>query len=174
MRVADLMTPRVADCSPHESIRAAARRMVEHHCGCLPVMVRDDDRKRVVGIVTDRDLACRAVAEGLDPEQTEVRRCMSFPVHTITGDADLSECADRFTTLGVRRLVVVDGQNRCQGVISRVDLQRYVTATAEAGGPEAAGGTRPPAQTATPSSETPSFDLAPTFDPERGNPELTL
>ena len=130
MRVADLMTSAVADCSPEESIRTAAKRMVDCHCGCLPITVCDGGEKRLVGIVTDRDLACRAVAVGLDPEHTEVGRCMSFPVQTITRDADLGECADRFTILNIRRLVVVDAQNRCLGIISRADLQRFVTDTA--------------------------------------------
>ncbi|MBA3697372.1 MAG: CBS domain-containing protein [Planctomycetes bacterium] len=127
MRVADLMTANVADCSPEDSIRLAALRMNERRCGCLPVTVCDDGEKRLVGIVTDRDLACRAVAEGLDPENTQVALCMSFPVQTIARDADLCECAERFSTLGVRRLVVVDADNRCQGIISRADLYRFIT-----------------------------------------------
>jgi CBS domain-containing protein len=127
MRVADLMTSDVAECSPEDSIRIAAMRMNQRRCGCLPVMANDGGRKRLVGIVTDRDLACRAIAQGLDPELTKVARCMSFPVHTIPHDADLWECADRFTTIGVRRLVVVDEQNRCRGIISRADLNRFVT-----------------------------------------------
>lgn len=127
MRVADLMTADVAECSPDESVRAAAHRMNENRCGCLPVTVCDEGHKRLVGIVTDRDLACRVVAQGMDPEKTEVARCMSFPVQTIARDADLGECVDRFTTSGLRRLVVVDEQNRCQGIISRADLQRFVT-----------------------------------------------
>lgn len=142
MRVADLMTAEVAECSPEESARAAAHRMNEHRCGCLPVTVDDGGQKRLVGIVTDRDLACRVVAQGLDPETTAIARCMSFPVQTIARDADLGDCVDRFTTTGVRRLVVIDGQNRCQGIISRADLQRFVTTQAE-GEPAVNGGAFP-------------------------------
>ena len=126
MLVAELMTADIVECSPGEPIRVVAARMNERRCGCLPVMVQDGDQKRLVGIVTDRDLACRAVAEGLDPERTEVARCMSFPVQTIAPEADLWQCAERFSTLGVRRLVVVDGGNRCRGIISRADLNRFV------------------------------------------------
>lgn len=181
MRVADLMTSHVAACSPQESIRAAARRMVDHRCGCLPVTVCDGDQQRLVGIVTDRDLACRALAEGLDPEHTEVGRCMSFPVQTIARDADLGECADRLTTFSIRRLVVVDEQNRCLGIISRADLQRFIidTATAQGGDPS-------PAPTATTGSATASGSRSPagstsagdshrasTYNPDLGNAELT-
>lgn len=182
MRVADLMTSEVAECSPEESIRAAAKRMVDHHCGCLPVTVCDGDQRRLVGIVTDRDLACRAVAEGLDPEHTEVGRCMSFPVQTIARDADLGECADRFTTICIRRLVVVDDQNRCLGVISRADLQRFVTDTATTQGdkqtptpsPVDNRPTTPTKPAVAGSGSANGSDLTPTTNPERGNPELTL
>lgn len=182
MRVADLMTSDVAECSPEESIRTAAKRMVDHRCGCLPVIVCDGDQRRLVGIVTDRDLACRAVAEGLDPEHTDVGRCMSFPVQTIARDADLGECADRFTTISIRRLVVVDDQNRCLGVISRADLQRFVIDTATTqGGARTPAPTQTAGQTTAPSSQSPAgspsaggIDRSPTYDPDRGNPELTL
>lgn len=146
MRVADLMTPEVIDCSPDESICVAAHRMNEHHCGCLPVTVCDREDKRLVGIITDRDLTCRAMAQGMDPEKTEVARCMSFPVQTIARDADLGACADLFTASGLRRLVVVDEQNRCQGIISRADLQRFVITQAVNEQPSAPGGPRPIAQ----------------------------
>lgn len=158
MRVADLMSTEVAECSPDESLRVAAQRMNDHRCGCLPVMVRDGEDKRLIGIVTDRDLACRGVAQGLDPEHTGVDRCMSFPVHTIAREADLGECAERFTSVGVRRLVVVDEANRCLGIISRADLQRYVTSQAS---------TPPPAGSA-------PAEPFPTTTQTRSDPELTL
>lgn len=182
MRVADLMTSDVAECSPDESIRAAAKRMVDHHCGCLPVTVCDGDQRRLIGIVTDRDLACRAIAEGLDPEHTEVGRCMSFPVQTIARDADLGECVDRFAAIKIRRLVVVDDQNRCLGVISRADLQRFVIDTATTQGadrvPASTRASAPPTVSTTGSLMVPDssrgLEQAPAYDPERGNPELTL
>lgn len=155
MRVADLMTTAVAECSPDESIRVVAQRMNDHQCGCLPVTICDGGEKRLVGIVTDRDLACRAVAQGLDPERTMVSKCMSFPVHTITREADLGECAERFTGSGVRRLVVVDALNQLQGIISRADLQRFVM--------EQSAPTEPP-----PTAPFPATTL------KRSDPELTL
>ena len=126
MRVADLMSTGVAVCSPEESIRVAAQRMLERGCGCLPVTAWDGTQQRLVGIVTDRDLVCRAVAAGLDPEHTAVERCMSFPVHTIDAEVDIVACADRFTAVDVRRLVVTDGEHRCLGILSHTDLKRYV------------------------------------------------
>lgn len=135
MQVAALMTAPVIACAPDESLRGAARRMADHHCGCLPVTAHDDGgQQRLIGIVTDRDLACRGLAAGLDADHAQVHACMSFPVQTIAADADLGACAERFTTTGVRRLVVIDAGGRYIGVISRCDLQRYVTdSTAGAG-----------------------------------------
>jgi CBS domain-containing protein len=158
MRVADLMTTDVAMCSPRDSIRAAAQRMNDRRCGCLPVLAHEGDG-RLVGIVTDRDITCRAVAQGLDPERTEVARCMSFPVHTVARDADLGECAERFTAMGVRRLVVVNDDNRCLGIISRADLQRWVIEQAE---PVPQSGNGPPAE------------RFPATTATRSDPELTL
>lgn len=181
MRVADLMTSAVAVCAPQEPIRTAAHRMNERRCGCLPVLVDDAGQQRLVGIVTDRDLVCRAVALGLDPNGTEIARCMSFPVQTIASDADLGECAERFTTTGVRRLVVIDEQNRCQGVISRADLQRFVIKQASSDDHQDSPDERQRPATTTPTadqtSSTPTADEAgrfPATTPERGNPELTL
>jgi CBS domain-containing protein len=158
MQVGQLMTARIAECAPQDSIRAAARRMREVACGCLPVTSEDGGRKRLVGFITDRDLVCRVLAEGLDPDRTEVGRCMSVPVHTIRRDADLGDCADRFAAIGVRRLVVVDDQERCLGVISRADFHRYVAETVA----------REPARPA--AAEDDAFAIA----PRRDDPELTL
>jgi CBS domain-containing protein len=81
------MTSNPACCTPDQTVRDAAQLMREHDCGCIPV-VQDKQNKRLVGVVTDRDIACRATAEGKGPE-TSVRDVMSSDPKTCRADDDV-------------------------------------------------------------------------------------
>jgi len=94
---------------------------VDHDCGAIPV-VDSVDTRRPIGIVTDRDIACRAVAKGLNALELTARDCMSSPSVTIQEDASLDEAIQLMEDNRVRRLPVVDERGRCIGVVAQADI----------------------------------------------------
>lgn len=116
-----VMTKEVASCTPAVSARGAARLMAEEHVGSLPV-VEDSAGRRVVGVITDRDLVLRVMALGRDPEATRIEDVMTKRVITCLPSDDLDEATDRMMTQQVRRLYIVDAEGRLEGVISQADI----------------------------------------------------
>ena len=119
MKVSDAMSRDVQMTSPKESIRDAARTMAKIDAGALPVSEND----RLVGLITDRDIAVRAVAEGKAPT-TKVRDVMSDEVLYCFDDQDLDEVARNMAEMKVRRLPVLNREKRLVGIISFGDLAR--------------------------------------------------
>ena len=119
MKVSDAMSRDVAVASPTESIRNAARVMAKIDAGVLPVGEND----RLIGMITDRDIAIRAVAQGKAPT-TKVRDIMSEEVLYCYDDQDLGEVAQNMSEMKVRRLPVVNREKRLVGIISLGDLAR--------------------------------------------------
>jgi CBS domain-containing protein len=117
MRVSECMSTDVRIASPAWSICDAARAMKEIDAGFLPVGERD----RLVGMVTDRDIAIRAVAEGKGPD-TAVRDVMSGEVIYCFEDEDLDAVATKMSDRKVRRLPVLNRDKRLVGVVSLGDL----------------------------------------------------
>lgn len=120
MRVNELMSLRVELARPDESIQHAAQVMQRIDTGILPVGEHD----RLVGVITDRDIAVRAVAEGKDPKSTLVRDVMSGEVRYCYEDDDIEAVAENMAELQVRRLPVVDRDKRLCGIISLGDIAR--------------------------------------------------
>ena len=123
MKVSDAMSHDVQVASPTQSIRDAAKIMAKIDAGILPVGEND----RLIGMITDRDIAIRAVAEGKAPT-TEVRDIMSEEVRYCFDDQDLDEVARNMSQLKVRRLPVVNREKRLVGIISLGDLARSANA----------------------------------------------
>lgn len=119
--VRDIMSPDPATCTPATPIAEIARRMVEFDCGAVPV-VETDDEPRPVGMVTDRDIVCRLIAEGLNPLDCESADCMTTPCVTIPVDSDVNAARDLLTQNKIRRLVVVDENGLVCGMLSLADL----------------------------------------------------
>ena len=117
MKVSEAMTRDVRVANPNETIRDAARMMAEINAGSLPVGEND----RLVGVITDRDIAVRAVAEGKAPT-TKVRDIMSPEVLYCFDDQDLDDVARNMGDVKVRRLPVVNRDKRLVGIISLGDL----------------------------------------------------
>src|SRR3954452_11965866 len=84
----DVMTPDPACCSPGTTLDQVARLMVQNNCGEIPIIDRSD---RPIGVVTDRDIVCRVVAEGKNPMAHPVESCMTSSVVTVRGDAPIDE-----------------------------------------------------------------------------------
>lgn len=118
----DVMTPDPGCVTEHDSVQVAARLMRELHCGCLPV-VEDHRRKHIRGIVTDRDIALRAVAPG-KPLDTPVGEVMSAGVSCCRPDMRIEEVEDIMAERRVRRVPVVDDRGDCVGIIALADIAR--------------------------------------------------
>jgi CBS domain-containing protein len=121
MKAKNLMTPNPACCTPETSLRDVAAMFVDHDCGALPV-VESRESMKPVGIVTDRDIACRAIAKGINPLELSARDCMSSPSVTVGQDSSLDDCLAAMEENRVRRVVVVDELGRCCGIVSQADI----------------------------------------------------
>jgi CBS domain-containing protein len=119
MKVSDVMSQKVELASPTDTIQQAAKAMARIDSGMLPVGEND----RLVGVITDRDIAIRAVCEGKDPK-TPVREVMSNEVKYVYEDDDVSDVAENMAQLQVRRLPVLNREKRLVGIISLADIAR--------------------------------------------------
>ncbi|MFP4280697.1 MAG: CBS domain-containing protein [Halochromatium sp.] len=117
MQLQDVMTPQLEYIGLNQSMLDAARMMREHDIGMLPVL----EENQIVGILTDRDMVTRGLAEGIDPE-TPVSRIMTSGVEVRHTDDDVEEAARLMERKQIRRLVVVDRTERSVGVVSLGDL----------------------------------------------------
>jgi len=113
MKVSEVMTPHVRLTDPDETIRDAASAMADADVGSLPVGEND----RLVGMITDRDIALRAVAEGRGP-QTRVRDVMTQRIQYCFEDDDIEDVARMMESMGVRRLPVLNRDKRLVGIVT--------------------------------------------------------
>lgn len=118
MQIANVMSRDVRLIGPDETIQAAAQMMEDEDIGFLPV--GEDDR--LIGMLTDRDIALRAVAKGKDPKKTKVRDVMSEQVFYCSEDTEVDDAADNMAELRIRRMPIVDDEKRLVGVVSIGDL----------------------------------------------------
>jgi CBS domain-containing protein len=139
MRVAEVMTRDVRLIEPNQTIRDAARLMAEMDAGIMPV--REGDR--LVGMITDRDIAVRAVAQGRGPD-TAVREVMTDEVKYCYEDDDTKDVARNMADIQVRRLPVLTREKRLVGIISLGDMA--VTDEAGKAGEAVAGISQPGGQ----------------------------
>lgn len=117
MKIRDVMTPDVRTVAPSDSIQNAARLMAETDVGVLPVAEND----RLVGMLTDRDIAVRAVAAGLAPDAA-VRDAMSPEIKYCFEDDEVDEVCENLADQQLRRLPVVDRDKNLVGIVSLADL----------------------------------------------------
>src|SRR5262245_59663836 len=115
----DLMTDAPACCSPETTLDQVAKMMVENDCGEIPIVDRAD---RPIGVITDRDIVCRVVAEGKNPMGYTVDTCMTVPVRTVSVDTPIEEILELMECKQIRRVPVVDKDGCCMGIISQAVL----------------------------------------------------
>ncbi|HET8611967.1 MAG TPA: CBS domain-containing protein [Sphingomonas sp.] len=118
MKIRDVMTFDVESAAPGTPLKRIARMMRDGDIGAVPV----EDHERLVGLVTDRDIVVRAVAEGLDERGCVAADVMSEDVLTCFADDDAHRIAELMSDHQVRRLPVLDSENRVIGVVSLGDL----------------------------------------------------
>jgi CBS domain-containing protein len=120
-KIAEVMTERPRAIAPQTSIQEAARLMEEEDVGSLPVV---EEGARLVGIVTDRDIAIRAVAHGIEPQGTSVMDIASKDVYGLAPDDDLDDALEMMARAQVRRLPVVVRDNELVGMVAQADVAR--------------------------------------------------
>jgi len=117
----DIMTSRLMLVNRRATLVAAAGRMRDEKIGVLPVV----DRGHLVGMITDRDLAIRALAEGLDPRLTMVEAIMTPKVVSCPEDKPAQDLAALMKFHGVHRLVVINDKGKPVGIVSIDDLEKH-------------------------------------------------
>lgn len=118
MLVKDVMTPSPLCCKPDTTIDQVAVLMADHDCGIVPVC----NHSKLVGVITDRDITCRAVAKGKDPAAMPVGDVMTKTVYTIGQDEDVEAAIALMEMKQVRRLPVLDEAGNLVGIVAPSDL----------------------------------------------------
>lgn len=118
MKVKEIMTSNPRTCPPDAGLQEVARKMLDCDCGAIPIM----EKGKVIGMITDRDIVCRAIAEGKNPLEMKARDCMSGSCVTVSGEATIEECMDLMEKSQIRRIPVVDAQEACCGIVSQADI----------------------------------------------------
>jgi CBS domain-containing protein len=119
MKISDLMTTEIETVTPQQTAKDAASFMLSADTGSIPVC----DNGKVIGMITDRDIAVRGVAEGLGPD-TAVRELMSEKIVCARDDDEVSTVAQRMSEAQVRRLPVLNADGKLVGIVSLGDLSR--------------------------------------------------
>lgn len=117
MKLSEIMTTQLITCSPDETLAQVARKLEEANIGSCPVVEGD----RLVGLITDRDIATRAVAKGRDPNSTTVGEVMTRDLITGSPDMSIEEACELLSEHQIRRLPVVEGE-RLVGFVALADL----------------------------------------------------
>jgi CBS domain-containing protein len=125
MFVREAMTPKVEWATPETPIKDLAVKMRDLNIGCLPV----EEGDQVIGMITDRDITCRVVAEGFDPATTMARDIMSKDVAYVFEDQDLDEAAHLMEDRKIRRLPVLDRERHVTGLLALGDLSQKAPET---------------------------------------------
>jgi len=120
MRVFDVMTPSVELIHPDNTIQDAALKMAENDLGLLPVA----ENGQLVGMLTDRDIVVRGIAQERSPSQTTVREVMTERIRYCFDDESADDAAAVMGQLQIRRMPVVDRERRLVGVVSIADIAR--------------------------------------------------
>lgn len=115
----DVMTPDPACCTSGTTLDQVAKLMALHDCGEIPVI---DTGEQPIGVITDRDIVCRVVAEGKNPSAYTAEHYMSQPVITVRDDTPLDEVLSTMEKHQLRRVPVVDERGCCTGIIAQADI----------------------------------------------------
>lgn len=120
-RARDVMTPDPVCCTAKTSVDEVAKLMLHTDCGEIPIV---DAADRVIGVVTDRDIVCRVVAQGKNPIGHAAEECMSRSVIVVDEDTPLDEVIATMEKHQIRRVPVVADSGGCIGIIAQADLAR--------------------------------------------------
>lgn len=121
MLVREIMSPKLETVLPSASLRDAAQKMRDLGVGSLPVA----DNGKLMGMITDRDICCRGVADGFDPARTPVREIMSYDVSFCFSDDNVTNAVRQMEDRRIRRVVVLNRDKSIAGFLSVDDVAHY-------------------------------------------------
>ena len=128
MTVGSICVRSVHVAAPNDSVRVAARRMRDADVGALIVV---DDKQNPMGVVTDRDVALRCVAEDHDPDDTPVSSVMTGPMLCVSESTPIEEALRRMAGISARRLGVTDSKGQLAGILALDDVVELLVEEAE-------------------------------------------
>ena len=120
MKAQDIMSKNPATVTPTTRVRQAALLMKKEDVGVVPVV--EEGGRKLVGMLTDRDIAIRLVADGKNPDECEVRDVMSANPKTARADDDVSRVMDLMGREQVRRVPIVDDRGSLVGIVAQADV----------------------------------------------------
>jgi CBS domain-containing protein len=123
MDVRSVMTPDPACCTGESSLQSVASMMLDNDCGEIPV-VDDHQTRRPIGVITDRDIATRTVARGINPLEASAGDYMTAPCITVRPDDTLRSCCNAMEENQIRRVLVIDDDGRLCGIVSLADIAK--------------------------------------------------
>ena len=125
-KCSDIMTKDLVFSHPTDTVDDVAKLMKKEDIGPVLIVEKGDQGKRLVGIVTDRDLAIKVVGEGRDPKKTKVKDVMTTKVVTCRADDDVQNAMNAMAQHQLRRIPVVDEYGMLVGIISQADVATRV------------------------------------------------
>jgi CBS domain-containing protein len=121
VKIREIMSRDPACCVLSDSAQAVAKILCDRNIGSMPV-VADQQSRILVGMITDRDLCCSVIAQGLDPKTTQIEKLISFPPISCRDGENIETCERLMQEHRVRRVPIVDAEDRVIGIVSQADL----------------------------------------------------
>ena len=131
MTCAEVMTPSPTACNPQHTAVDAAELMRREDCGLLPVI--SEDGKKLIGVLTDRDIVLKVIAQGLDPRSTAVSEVMTTDIVTCLPQESVEMAMEQMATRQVRRIPIVDRDGSLVGILAQADVATRVANSQETG-----------------------------------------
>ena len=121
MKTSDIMSKNPDCCLATDTAQQVAKAMCNRNVGSLPV-ITDRESRKLIGMITDRDLCCTVVAQGLDPRKTEIQTFATPNPFSCSEDDNVDSCERLMQEHQIRRIPIVDKDNRVIGIVSQADL----------------------------------------------------
>ncbi len=121
MKVREIMSRDPVCCVLTDTAQRVAKVLCDHNVGSVPV-VTDQESRKLVGMITDRDLCCSVVAQGVDPKSTPIEKLITTAPFTCRDGENIEACERVMQEHQVRRIPVVDAEDRVTGIVSQADL----------------------------------------------------
>jgi CBS domain-containing protein len=126
MKVKDVMTKKPAVSMPETDLQRIAKQMVDHNVGLIPI-IDNKDTMKLVGVISDRDITIRCVAEGKNPLEMKAADVMSKPVMSVSQEDDIQAAASMMEKHKIRRVPVLDEQGKVCGIVAQADIALKTT-----------------------------------------------
>lgn len=125
MKVREIMSQNPVSCCLQDTAQTVACTLRDQNIGSVPVL-DDRESQQLVGIITDRDLCCGILGQGLDPATTVIESFVTRNLVTCRAEQSADSCARLMQVHQIRRILVIDGDGQCIGIVSQADMARSV------------------------------------------------